>query len=49
LPWSPAHGVAIVSLPALGAIKLSHRLQQTMLDAAADAVREAAYAQTVDD
>jgi hypothetical protein len=37
---SPAHGVAIVSLPALGAIKLSHRLQQTMLDAAADLIGE---------
>jgi len=35
---SPAHGVAVVSLPALGAIKLSHRLQRTLLDAAADLI-----------
>jgi hypothetical protein len=37
---SPTHGVAIVSLPALGAIKLSHRLQRTLIDAAADLIGE---------
>lgn len=37
---SPAHGVAVVSLPALGAIKLSHRLQRTIVEAAEDLIGE---------
>jgi small basic protein len=33
---SPAYGVALVSLPALGAVNLRHRLHQTLLDLVRD-------------
>jgi hypothetical protein len=36
---SPTHGIAIVSLPALGAVKLRHRLRRTLLELVGELVR----------
>jgi len=35
---SPTHGIAVVSLPALGALHLRHRLRRTMVDLVGDLV-----------